>query len=146
MPEERFYQEFVEKNKKSDIKNAKNKIRKRLILLALVILFGVFLLINGIQKKENSTEEIIQVKSAKSITEFEPVVLEDGTKITIKRITVKDSEGIVYLNKETAETGEENLTVSVSNINEQDDEIKIDEEGLKLKIDLNRKTVEEVKE
>ena len=123
MPEERFYQEFVEKNKKSDIKNAKNKIRKRLILLALVILFGVFLLINGIQKKENSTEEI-----------------------TIKRITVKDSEGIVYLNKETAETGEENLTVSVSNINEQDDEIKIDEEGLKLKIDLNRKTVEEVKE
>lgn len=145
MPKERFYEEFVEKNKKSNIKKAKNKVKNRIILLVLIFLVGIFLIVINNTKNNNSEIEKIHVESARSITDFEPKELEDGTKLIISRITLKGTEGIIYLDKENAEQ-KESLNISISNINETDNEIHVNEEGLNLIINLQNKTIEEVKE
>lgn len=146
MPEKRFYDEYVENNRKADIKRAKDKVKRRLILLALILLLGIFLLGINMQKKEDNNIENINVTSAKSVSEFEPISLEDGSKITIERVTLKGTEGMVYLYKETSDNNKENMTISISDINENDNEIIIKEDGLNLKINLSTKNVEEVKE
>ena len=97
------------------------------------------------QEWNNSEIEKIHVESARSITDFEPKELEDGTKLIISRITLKGTEGIIYLDKENAEQ-KESLNISISNINETDNEIHVNEEGLNLIINLQNKTIEEVKE
>ena len=145
MPEKRFYDEYVENNRKADIKRAKDKVKRRLILLALILLLGIFLLGINMQKKEDNNVENINVKAARSVSEFEPISLEDGSKITIERVTLKGTEGMVYLYKETSDN-KENMTISISDINENDNEIIIKEDGLNLKINLSTKNVEEVKE
>ena len=145
MPKERFYEEFVEKNKKSNIKKAKNKVKNRIILLVLIFFVGIFLIVINNTKNNNSEIEKIYVESARSITDFEPKELEDGTKLIISRITLKGTEGIIYLDKENAEQ-KESLNISISNINETDNEIHVNEEGLNLIINLQNKTIEEVKE
>ena len=145
MPKERFYEEFVEKNKKSNIKKAKNKVKNRIILLVLIFFVGIFLIVINNTKNNNSEIEKIHVESARSITDFEPKELEDGTKLIISRITLKGTEGIIYLDKENAEQ-KESLNISISNINETDNEIHVNEEGLNLIINLQNKTIEEVKE
>lgn len=145
MPKERFYEEFVEKNKKSNIKKAKSKVKNRIILLVLIFFVGIFLIVINNTKNNNSEIEKIHVESARSITDFEPKELEDGTKLIISRITLKGTEGIIYLDKENAEQ-KESLNISISNINETDNEIHVNEEGLNLIINLQNKTIEEVKE
>lgn len=144
MPKERFYEEFVEENNKTNIKKAKYKVKNRLILLVLIIFAIVFFIAINSSKNKNETEKI-HVESAKSVTDFETKELEDGTKITINRITIKGTEGIIYLNKEKEEK-KESLNISISNVNEADNEIHVNEEGFNLIINLQNKTIEEVKE
>ena len=59
MPKERFYEEFVEKNKKSNIKKAKNKVKNRIIILVLIIFVGIFLIVINNTKNNNSEIEKI---------------------------------------------------------------------------------------
>lgn len=145
MPEGRFYDDYVELNKKSGTKKAKKKITNRLVLVILIIITLVYLLVLNIQNRAIQKDEGPTVKIARSVEGFEEKTLEDGSKITVERITLSGNEGIAYIIKESTSGAKESLAISLSDINENADEITINDEGLNIKVNLKDKKIEEVK-
>lgn len=144
MPEGRFYEDYIEENKRKDKhRKLKKKINNRVVLLILVILLLAYLVAMNIHNRMIQKEQVLTVKTARSIENFEEKTLADGSKIKIDRITINKDKGIVYIVKTTGDGKEEQLVIELENVSENDNEITIKEEGLNIKVNLSQKSIEE---
>lgn len=143
MPEGRFYEDYVEQNKKQDTKRIKKKINNRVILFLLVLILCVYLIFVNIQNRTAQKEESLKVETAESYEGFEEKTLTDGSIIKIKKVIADDNKGIVYILKKLPDGTTKEVSATPININDIEKTLEIHEEGINIKIFLNEKRVEE---
>ena len=146
MPEGRFYEDYVEQNKKDKTKRIKKKINNRVILFLLVIILLGYLIVLNIQNRTIQKEEDgIKVKSAETYEGFEDITLSDGSTLSIQRVIIEESKGIVYLTQKQTDVKIIEIGATPTNIDRINSTLEIHEEGINLKINTENKRAEEIK-
>lgn len=146
MPEGRFYEDYVEQNKKDKTKRIKKKINNRVILFLLVIILLGYLIVLNIQNRTIQKEDDgIKVKSAETYEGFEDITLSDGSTLSIQRVIIEESKGIVYLTQKQTDGKIIEIGATPTNIDRINSTLEIHEEGINLKINTENKRAEEIK-
>ena len=145
MPEGRFYEDYVEQNKKEKTKRIKKKINNRVILFLLVIILLGYLIVLNIQNRTIQKEDGIKVKSAETYEGFEDITLSDGSTLSIQRVIIEESKGIVYLTQKQTDGKIIEIGATPTNIDRINSTLEIHEQGINLKINTENKRAEEIK-
>lgn len=146
MPEGRFYEDYVEQNKKDKTKRIKKKINNRVILFLLVIILLGYLIVLNIQNRTIQKEDDgIKVKSAETYEGFEDITLSDGSTLSIQRVIIEESKGIVYFTQKQKDGKIIEIGATPTNIDRINSTLEIHEEGINLKINTENKRAEEIK-
>jgi len=146
MPEGRFYEDYVEQNKKDKTKRIKKKINNRVILFLLVIILLGYLIVLNIQNRTIQKEDDgIKVKSADTYDGFEDITLSDGSTLSIQRVIIEESKGIVYLTQTQTDGKIIEIGATPTNIDRINSTLEIHEQGINVKINTENKRAEEIK-
>ena len=115
------------------------------VFIILVIILLGYLIVLNIQNRTIQKEDGIKVKSAETYEGFEDITLSDGSTLSIQRVIIEESKGIVYLTQKQTDGKIIEIGATPTNIDRINSTLEIHEEGINLKINTENKRAEEIK-